>query len=727
MANERIQIVEDETIIALNIQNMLKTMGYTVVGTASNGEDAIRKAGDLKPDLVLMDIRLAGEMDGVEAAGQIRSKFNIPVVYLTAYADDETLQRAKITEPFGYLIKPFEGRELYTTIEIALYKHRMDRKIRDNERWLNTILRSISDAIIATDKNGIVTFMNPIAESLTGWKQEDAAGKSLDSVFNIISEDTGAPIENTAVRVLKEGASTGLIDRTLLLSKDGQKTPVDHVTAPIIENASMIGTVLIFRDITERRKAEEKLRSKNRDLEIISSIASSINKSSNVREMLDDSLHGIMELIDVDAGAVYLYNSDVSSQMSLVASASRNEQGKKAKFKQTAASMFYREQKVYFNEGRNERFGDILEEAPTASSLPVYVKDRMIGVMAFYSSRPETARSDKARELLSIGSQIGIALENYRLFKNIENTSRYLSDVIDGSPDSMVITDSDGKVLSLNKSAIRLLRYGKDEAIGKKIAEILPISPDSELGIDKSYIKEYVLKDGRHATLNISTNKLYRDDAKSNYIITVKDLSGISGINIVPLAEKTEEAGKLYSLEPGYMYLYNKRKGSHYMDVFSDQVKHNIQGLCITRHNPERIRKQYGIEKTPIIWLTENDGDKEETCIKPENINVLAATIKKFISDANDGFVLLDGMEYILMKNGYGAFQRFVNTINDRVMKSKCRVLFCIDTQALHDRQYHLILSEMREFDDIGTFATADSQDIFMDKFRLERYLMEKK
>ena len=117
-----------------------------------------------------MDIVLKGDMDGVEAAEQIRARFNIPIIYLTAYSDDKTLERAKITEPFGYIIKPFEEREFNSTIEIALYKHKMESKLRESEEWLATTLRSIGDAVISTDREGFVTFINPAAEVLTGWK-----------------------------------------------------------------------------------------------------------------------------------------------------------------------------------------------------------------------------------------------------------------------------------------------------------------------------------------------------------------------------------------------------------------------------------------------------------------------------------------------------------------------------------------------------------------------------
>jgi CheY-like chemotaxis protein len=115
-----------------------------------------------------MDIVIHGGMDGIETAGKIRSFFDIPVVFLTAYADEKTLERAKITEPFGYLIKPFKERELHVTIEIALYKHEMEKKLKEKNQWLVSVIESIGDAVIATDPDGTIRLMNPIAEALTG-------------------------------------------------------------------------------------------------------------------------------------------------------------------------------------------------------------------------------------------------------------------------------------------------------------------------------------------------------------------------------------------------------------------------------------------------------------------------------------------------------------------------------------------------------------------------------
>lgn len=261
MTAAKILIVEDEGIEALDIQQGLIRLGYPAPEITFTGEEAVKKVAESTPDLVLMDIMLPGEIDGITAAEQIQARFDIPVVYLTAYTDGETLQRAKMTEPYGYIVKPFRERELNITIDMALYKHKMEKKLKENEKWFSTTLRSIGDAVIATDKNGRITFMNPVAEGLLGWKLEEISNVKLTEVFNIIDRETRKPAKNPVVKVLLEGITVGLANHTILIARDGKEIPIDDSAAPIKDDkGNIIGVILVFRDITEREKAEAVLR-----------------------------------------------------------------------------------------------------------------------------------------------------------------------------------------------------------------------------------------------------------------------------------------------------------------------------------------------------------------------------------------------------------------------------------------------------------------------------------
>lgn len=258
MTKTQIMVVEDEGIVAEDIRQNLQNLGYIVSAVASSGEQALIEVAANIPDLVLMDIVLSGELDGIKTAAQIRSRYNIPVIYLTAYADAKTLEQAKLTEPFGYIVKPFNDRELRTTVEIALYKSKMENKLRQREEWLSTILKSIGDAVIVTDEKGRIKFMNSIANSLTGWKEKEAKGEPLSRIFNIINEKTRQQVEDPVAKVLKEGGIVGLANHTLLIARDGTETPIDDSGAPIKDaKGDIIGVVLVFHDITQRRKAEQ--------------------------------------------------------------------------------------------------------------------------------------------------------------------------------------------------------------------------------------------------------------------------------------------------------------------------------------------------------------------------------------------------------------------------------------------------------------------------------------
>jgi PAS domain S-box-containing protein/putative nucleotidyltransferase with HDIG domain len=260
MTKTKILVVEDESIVARDIRNMLLGMGYAVADVVPTGEEAVVVAGEKLPDLALVDVRLQGDMTGVEAADHIYSEYNIPIVYLTAYADESTLQRAKVTEPFGYLLKPFEERELQTTIEIALYKFEMEMKLRNRERWLTTILQSVGDGVVATDERGRIRFMNPFAQDLSGWSQEKAIGRELKDVFLIQNETNGKHLHIPIEKILK-GQKYKLASEVILRSKTGSKTNVlQNATSIREESGKISGVVLAFSDISRSKLAEEELK-----------------------------------------------------------------------------------------------------------------------------------------------------------------------------------------------------------------------------------------------------------------------------------------------------------------------------------------------------------------------------------------------------------------------------------------------------------------------------------
>lgn len=256
MASARIFIVEDEPLVSTTLEKRLQVMGYVVAALSSSGEEALDAIAHSHPDLVLMDIHLQGDMDGIETAEQIQSRFEIPVVYLTASSDDESLQRARVTNPFGYLLKPFSERELRVTIEIALYKHETEKKLREHQQWLSATLNSIGDAVISTDNAGNITFMNPVAETLTEWTMK--GGETSGLVFKLL--DSQPDLSGDSLLV-SDRQGYIVIERTPeahLLTKSGNRIPVEYTVSPIKDRKKDVtGAVIVIKDITERKRAEE--------------------------------------------------------------------------------------------------------------------------------------------------------------------------------------------------------------------------------------------------------------------------------------------------------------------------------------------------------------------------------------------------------------------------------------------------------------------------------------
>jgi PAS domain S-box-containing protein len=244
-----ILIVEDEPIVAKDIQLSLQRLGYRVPATATSGEEAIRKAGDTHPDLILMDIVLKGKMDGVETARQIQRKQDVPVIYLTAYADHHTLERAKVTSPAGYMLKPYQANELRTTIELALHRAQHDRHMRERLRWIATTVRCIGDGIVTTDREGRVTYMNPAAETFTGWSQEEASGMNVTALMGCHAEMPIQQVENPAKQAMTQ-VRLVTIDVAILVSKEGMRRAVRGSVAPVVDDGGMVlGAVLVFHEI----------------------------------------------------------------------------------------------------------------------------------------------------------------------------------------------------------------------------------------------------------------------------------------------------------------------------------------------------------------------------------------------------------------------------------------------------------------------------------------------
>lgn len=236
MEGRRILIVEDEAIIAMELRETLTHLGYTVVGNELRGEDAIHAAGKLRPDVVLMDIHLKGEMDGIEAADRIVRRYDIPVIYTTAHSDRETLSRAIRSQPYGYIIKPYNERDLYSNIEMALHKHRVKSRLEGSPEMVDSALNMIAGAVVITDAHGRIERLNLEAERVTGYRIADVRGVSFFTAFGVSVPGRDSLMEKLLVSSEYTAGSMISFPSTIRVSvKSGGHIPA-HLSTYIIQD-----------------------------------------------------------------------------------------------------------------------------------------------------------------------------------------------------------------------------------------------------------------------------------------------------------------------------------------------------------------------------------------------------------------------------------------------------------------------------------------------------------
>jgi PAS domain S-box-containing protein len=219
---KRILLADDEVIITMQLETRLKSMGYDVVGVAASGQESFDLARKLRPDLVIMDIVMPGEMDGIDAAALIRAELDIPIIFLTAFADENNLLRAKNTEPFGYIVKPFHEKEIHAAIEMALQRKMMEKRLRANEKKYFTIMRDAFDPIIIADIGGKILEVNNRAARFLGYKKDTLIGMEMKKLYP--SEE-----RKRAFKVFSETLrkNRGIVRNARVLTSEGREMAVD--------------------------------------------------------------------------------------------------------------------------------------------------------------------------------------------------------------------------------------------------------------------------------------------------------------------------------------------------------------------------------------------------------------------------------------------------------------------------------------------------------------------
>ncbi len=300
MRKTRVLVVEDETIIALDVQGILAGLGYEVAGIAATGEAAVQKALSLKPDIILMDIVLAGKMDGIDAAREIRKTHDIPIIYLTANADRSTVDRAHDTQPYAYLNKPIHERDLYSNIESARTLHRMELRLRESERRFRDALANAKLIAVQLDRDGTILFSNDFLNDLSGYTRNELIGGNW---FTIFERGEQAESNRRAHRKMLERDNVPLYFEGTLLTKTGETRLIRwNITTLYDPDGTPYGTSSIGEDITERKRAEEALIKANQELsaanEELQAAMEELEASNEEFEIVNEELHQTLHALE---------------------------------------------------------------------------------------------------------------------------------------------------------------------------------------------------------------------------------------------------------------------------------------------------------------------------------------------------------------------------------------------------------------------------------------------
>lgn len=316
-------ILDEANSRALEVS--LRGLGYQVVGRSANGADALERIEALHPDLVLIQMRLEGGMDGIQVGSRISTKYDLPIIYVTDQSSQTTIRRSGGTGPFGYLIGPLEDKQILATIETARTRHHMEKRVRLSEQWLNAILRGVGEGIVAVDKDGRVQFMNPTAEILTARKSDVVLGRPLDEVVTFL-------YPNSEERVSLSHTQTGLQDQNIrtwfeasLVPAGGGQVPVEIFISPIGQEGNNAGLVLSFRDISERKFALREISRHAQQTDAMLKAAGQLNARLDVEAVLRTVCEICNKTLNTTATSAFLH--DPAREVLISTTLAANSQG----------------------------------------------------------------------------------------------------------------------------------------------------------------------------------------------------------------------------------------------------------------------------------------------------------------------------------------------------------------------------------------------------------------
>jgi two-component system cell cycle sensor histidine kinase/response regulator CckA len=547
MSNPRILIAEDEWIFAEDIRRTLEGFGFEISSIASTGEKSIQKAHEDQPNLVLMDIVLGGEIDGIEAAQQIREKLNIPVVFLTAHADERTLTRAKITEPYAYVVKPFADRELRAAVEMALSRYKMETRLRESEQFSSSLLTYAPNPIIVINPDTSIRYVNPALERATGYSSSELIG--VKPPYPWWTRENLKGTEKDLRNAMNNGAQS-LVE--LCKNKNGERFWVEITSQPIMENGQFKYYLGNWIDITERKRIAEKEKQYMSKVEFLSRTAMEFVKFPSVesiykliglrlKELLGDGFYVIVNSFDEGARCICVEAiSGFSTHMEkILGILGKNPTNSRFPISDVALEGLTRGELTELYGGMCElTFGRIPKSACKALEKllnvgKIYVvgftrEGKLFGTAVIIASK---GRKLSNREVVeTYMNQASMALQRKQIADILKESEERYRELFEKSTDFMYTLDLNGTFTSVNRAAEHHTGYTKDELIGMNFRDY--VSKDEQERFFRAFNRVY--KTGE-ALRDFSFEVTIKDGAKKYFETSAtplrkgKEIEGFQG------------------------------------------------------------------------------------------------------------------------------------------------------------------------------------------------------
>lgn len=533
MAGEKILIVEDDSISAMDIKKTVESFGYSVPYVASSGKEAIRKASEIEPDLILMDIILKREIDGIEAISKIK-ELNMPFIYLTTHSEEHTIKRAKITEPSGYIIKPFDSKELKYAIELALYKSSQEKKIKESEVIFRSVYENSFDAILLTKPDGSILSANPAAQKMFARTEKEI----------IKVGRAGLVVQNEHLNeILKQRRKKGKIKAVLIFKRKDGSTFLGEATSNVFTDADGITkTSMIIRDVTEREKAENELNFLNRKLLALSKCNQTLLRAVNEQTLLNEICRIICDEAGYRLAWVGYAEHDADKTIRPVAWAGYDS-GYIAKAKlswskdtthgQGPAGIVIRSgELIYVQDFVNDPLMAPWRESALKSGyrsgIALPLKDKKaqtFGVLLIYSAEPNAINPDEIWLLEELASNLEFGIislreqtERKHMEEELMSAGLYNRSLIEASLDPLFTIGADGKITDVNKATEKVTGFPRDELISTDFPDYFTEPDKAKKGYQKVFkeglVRDYPLEiqhQNGHVTPVLYNASLYRD------------------------------------------------------------------------------------------------------------------------------------------------------------------------------------------------------------------------